>query len=178
MFYSCSWNGDFPFNGGCGAAYLLITGNGPLALISNNMINGMSNTSLLAIHFLYWQGSWWMLRHDHSRFEVCPIFYRQNQRWPGYACVFINVIYAGVSGSAPADCSAISQFYCQPWRRKDIWRFFRSSECNSSSRRSNYPPSIPMVFLALITNLLLAVCFWVDLFQDYWWLLPCALSSF
>jgi DctM-like transporters. len=36
------------------AVYLLVTGNAPLTLIATSMVNGITNTSLLAIPFLYW----------------------------------------------------------------------------------------------------------------------------
>lgn len=37
--------------------YLLVTGNAPLTLIPQSMINGISGFSLLAIPFLCWPGT-------------------------------------------------------------------------------------------------------------------------
>jgi len=138
-----------------GAAYLLITGNGPLALISNNMINGMSNTSLLAIPFFILAGELMNVAGMTTRVLKFALFFIGKIKGGlAYACVFINVIYAGVSGSAPADCSAISPILLPAMKEEGYPEDF-SAAINATAAVVGpiIPPSIPMVFLALITNL-------------------------
>jgi len=71
-----------------------------------------------------------------------------------YACIFVNVIFACVSGSAPADCSAISPVLL-PVMKKEGYEEDFSAGINATAAVLGpiIPPSIPMVFLALITNL-------------------------
>jgi len=54
------------------AVYLLVSGNAPLTLIATSMINGITNTSLLAIPFFILAG---------ELMNVCPFFYWKVEGW-------------------------------------------------------------------------------------------------
>ncbi|MES0341039.1 MAG: TRAP transporter large permease [Candidatus Humimicrobiaceae bacterium] len=78
-------------------------------------------------------------------------------KWKGglsYTCVVVNIIAAGVSGSAPADCSAVSSVML-PVMKKEGYPEEFSAAINASAATIGpiIPPSIPMVFIGLLTNL-------------------------
>jgi len=137
------------------AAYLLVTGNAPLTLIATSMINGITNSSLMAIPFFILAGelmnisgmTWRVIRF--SRFFI--------GKWKGglsYTCVIVNIITAGVSGSAPADCSAVSSVLLPVMKEEGYPEDF-SAAINASAATIGpiIPPSIPLVFIGLLTNL-------------------------
>ncbi|MDI6602058.1 MAG: TRAP transporter large permease [Thermoanaerobacteraceae bacterium] len=137
------------------AVYLLVSGNAPLTLIPNSMINGISNFSLLAIPFFILAGELMNISGMTLRILNFARFFIG--RWKGglsYACVIINIITAGVSGSAPADCSAVSSVLLPAMKEEDYPIGF-SAAINAAAATIGpiIPPSIPMVFMSLITNL-------------------------
>jgi tripartite ATP-independent transporter DctM subunit len=136
-------------------AYLLIATDTPLNLIATNMVKGIDNYTLLAIPFFILTGELMNLSGitlklvNFSRFFI--------GQWRGglaYTSVVVNVISAGVSGSAPADCSAVSSVML-PAMKKDGYREDFSAAINAAASTIGpiIPPSIPMIFLAMITNL-------------------------
>jgi tripartite ATP-independent transporter DctM subunit len=137
------------------AVYLLVTGNAPLTLISTSMINGITNFSLLAIPFFILAGELMNVSGMTLRLVKFARFFIGE--WKGglsYACVIVNIITAGVSGSAPADCSAISSVLLPAMKEEGYPDDF-SAAINASAATIGpiIPPSIPMVFIGLITDL-------------------------
>jgi len=137
------------------AVYLLVTGNAPLTLIPTNMINGITSTSLLAIPFFILTGELMNVSGMTMRLVQFARFFIG--KWKGglsYTCVIVNIITAGVSGSAPADCSAISSVLL-PAMKKEGYPDTFSAAINASAATIGpiIPPSIPMVFIGLLTNL-------------------------
>jgi tripartite ATP-independent transporter DctM subunit len=153
------------------AVYLLVTGNAPLTLITTSMINGITNTSLLAIPFFILAGELMNVSGMTLRLVKFARFFIG--KWKGglsYTCVIVNIITAGVSGSAPADCSAVSSVLL-PVMKKEKYPEDFSAAINASAATIGpiIPPSIPMVFIGLLTNLsmgllmgggLMLVCYW------------------
>ena len=137
------------------AVYLLVTGNAPLTLIATSMINGITNTSLLAIPFFILAGDLMNISGMTLRLVKFSRFFIG--KWKGglsYTCVVVNIIAAGVSGSAPADCSAVSSVML-PIMKKEKYPEDFSAAINASAATIGpiIPPSIPMVFIGLLTNL-------------------------
>jgi len=137
------------------AVYLLVTGNAPLTLIATSMINGITNTSLLAIPFFILAGELMNISGMTLRLVRFSRFFIG--KWKGglsYTCVVVNIIAAGVSGSAPADCSAVSSVILPVMKKEEYPEEF-SAAINASAATIGpiIPPSIPMVFIRLLTNL-------------------------
>jgi len=137
------------------AVYLLVTGNAPLTLIATSMINGITNTSLLAIPFFILAGE--LMNISGMTLRVVRFSRFFIGKWKGglaFTCVVVNIIAAGVSGSAPADCSAVSSVML-PVMKKEGYPEEFSAAINASAATIGpiIPPSIPMVFIGLITNL-------------------------
>jgi len=137
------------------AVYLLVTGNAPLTLIATSMINGITNTSLLAIPFFILAGELMNISGMTLRLVKFARFFIG--KWKGglsYTCVIVNIITAGVSGSAPADCSAVSSVLLPVMKKEEYPEDF-SAAINASAATIGpiNPPSIPMVFIGLLTNL-------------------------
>ena len=137
------------------AVYLLVSGNAPLTLIATSMINGITNTSLLAIPFFILAGE--LMNISGMTLKLVRFSRFFIGKWKGglsYTCVVVNIIAAGVSGSAPADCSAVSSVML-PIMKKEKYPEDFSAAINASAATIGpiIPPSIPMVFIGLLTNL-------------------------
>jgi len=137
------------------AVYLLVTGNAPLTLISTSMINGITNYSLLAIPFFILTGE--LMNVSGMTLRVVKFTRFFIGKWRGglaYTCVVVNIIAAGVSGSAPADCAAVSSVLL-PVMKKEKYPEEFSAAINASAATMGpiIPPSIPMVLIGLLTNL-------------------------
>lgn len=135
--------------------YLIIASDTPLNLIPDTMIQGLDSYSLLAIPFFILAGELMNKSGITSRIVDFTKFFIG--KWKGglaYTTVGVNVFSAGVSGSAPADCSAVSSVLL-PAMKKDGYEPSFSASINAASATIGpiIPPSIPMIFLALITNL-------------------------
>lgn len=138
-----------------GVAYLLGTGNGPLTMISNSMVNGLSNISLMAIPFFILVGELMNITGMTERMlKFCMFFIGGFKGGLGHACVLVNVIFSLVSGSGPADAAAISPILLPKMKDEGYEEDF-SAALNAAAAILGpiIPPGIPMVFLALITNL-------------------------
>ena len=135
--------------------YLLVTGNAPLTLIPQSMINGISGFSLLAIPFFMLAGDFMNVSGMTLRLvNFAKFFIGRIKGCLAYTCVFVNVVAAGISGSGPADCSAVSSVML-PAMKKDNYPDDFAAAANAASAVVGpiIPPSIPMVFIAMLTNL-------------------------
>ena len=137
------------------AVYLLVSRNAPLTLIPTSMVNGITSSSLLAIPFFILAGE--LMNRSGMTMRLVEFARFFIGRWKGglaYAVVVVNVITAGVSGSAPADCTAISSVLLGPMKEEGYPDVF-SAAINAAAATIGpiIPPSIPMVFISLLTNL-------------------------
>ncbi len=138
-----------------GVCYLLGTGNGPLAMISNSMVNGLSNMSLMAIPFFILVGELMNISGMTDRLLKFSMFFIGKFKGGlAHACIVVNVIFSLVSGSGPADAAAISPVLLPKMKEEGYPEDF-SAALNAAAAVLGpiIPPGIPMVFLALITNL-------------------------
>lgn len=137
------------------AVYLLITGNAPLNLISTNFVNGISSYSLLAIPFFMLVGELMNASGMTKKvINLTQFFIGSFKGGLAYAAIFVNMLIACISGSAPADCSAVSSVLI-PEMEKEGYpdNFAAAVNCCASVLGPIIPPSIPMVFLAMLCNL-------------------------
>lgn len=135
--------------------YLLVTGNAPLTLIPQSMINGISGFSLLAIPFFMLTGDFMNISGMTLRLvNFAKFFIGRIKGCLAYTTVFVNIVAAGVSGSGPADCSMVSSVML-PAMHKDGYPDDFSAAVNASAAVVGpiIPPSIPMVFISMLTNL-------------------------
>lgn len=135
--------------------YLLVTGSAPLTLIPQSMINGISGLSLLAIPFFMLTGDFMNKSGMTLRLvNFAKFFIGRIHGCLAYTCVFVNIVAAGVSGSGPADCSMVSSVML-PAMRQDNYPDDFAAAVNAAGAVVGpiIPPSIPMVFIAMLTNL-------------------------
>ncbi|HHY46957.1 MAG TPA: TRAP transporter large permease [Firmicutes bacterium] len=134
--------------------YIIIKGGIPFALVPTTMISGISY-SLLAIPFFMLAGELMNASGITERLtRFAQFFVGSLKGGLAYVAIVVNVISAGVSGSAPADASAVSSVLL-PAMRKEKYDPDFAAAINAASATIGpiIPPSIPMVFLGLITHL-------------------------
>lgn len=134
--------------------YLFIKGNIPYALVPMNMVSGLSY-SFLAIPFFMLAGELMNASGITERLtKFAQFFVGSLKGGLAYVAIVVNVISAGVSGSAPADASAVSAVLL-PAMRKEKYEPAFAAAINAAAATIGpiIPPSIPMVFLGLITHL-------------------------
>lgn len=126
----------------------------PLTLIAERMVGGISY-SLLAIPFFMLAGELMNVSGITKKLTNFALFFVGNLKGGlAYVAIIVNLISAGVSGSAPADASAVSSVLLPAMAEEDYKPDF-SAAINGASATIGpiFPPSIPMVFLGLITHL-------------------------
>lgn len=135
--------------------YLLLSGNAPLNLISTSMVNGISSYSLLAIPFFMLVGELMNVSGMTQRVvNLTQFFVGSFKGGLAYAAVFVNMLLASISGSAPADCTAVSSVLIPEMKKEGYPENFSAAiNCCAAVLGPIIPPSIPMVFLAMLTNL-------------------------
>lgn len=137
------------------AAYLIFTGAAPLTLITQSMINGITSFSLLAIPFFMLTGEFMNISGMTMRLvDFAKFFIGRIRGCLAYTCILVNMVIGGVSGSGPADCSAVSSVLL-PAMEEDGYPIDFAAACNASAAVVGpiIPPSIPMVFISILTNL-------------------------
>jgi tripartite ATP-independent transporter DctM subunit len=135
--------------------YLLIRGDVPLNVMAQSMVAGVDIITLVAIPFFMLAGE---LMNESGITErlvrFSQYFVGRIQGGLAYVTVIVNVIMAGVSGSAVADASAVSSVLL-PAMARDGYdkRFAAAINAAAATIGPIIPPSIPMVFMAVISDL-------------------------
>ena len=135
--------------------YLLIRGDVPLSVVAQSMVAGVDILTLVAIPFFMLAGE---LMNEAGITErlvrFSQYFVGRIQGGLAYVTVIVNVIMAGVSGSAVADASAVSSVLLPAMTRDGYDRRFAAAiNAAAATIGPIIPPSIPMVFLAVISDL-------------------------
>ncbi|WP_053206375.1 TRAP transporter large permease [Jiangella muralis] len=130
-------------------------GLGDATSLPTAMAKGIGNFELLAIPFFILTGE--LLNRTGMTERILRLMMYFLGRYRGglaYASVGVNVAVSGVSGSAPADASAVSSVML-PAMKKEGYRPEFAAAVNASAAVIGpiAPPSIPMIFVALVTNL-------------------------
>jgi tripartite ATP-independent transporter DctM subunit len=135
--------------------YLLVRGDVPLNIMAQSMVAGVDIVTLVAIPFFMLAGE---LMNESGITErlvrFAQYFVGRIRGGLAYVTVIVNVIMAGVSGSAVADASAVSSVLLPAMARDGYDRRFAAA-INASAAVIGpiIPPSIPMVFIAVISDL-------------------------
>ena len=135
--------------------YLLIRGDVPLNIMAQTMVAGVDIVTLVAIPFFMLAGE---LMNESGITErlvrFAQYFVGRTQGGLAYVAVIVNVIMAGVSGSAVADASAVSSVLLPAMARDGYDRRFAAAiNAAAATIGPIIPPSIPMVFIAVISDL-------------------------
>jgi tripartite ATP-independent transporter DctM subunit len=135
--------------------YLLIRGDVPLNVMAMSMVSGVDIITLVAIPFFMLAGE---LMNESGITErlvrFSQYFVGRIQGGLAYVTVIVNVIMAGVSGSAVADASAVSSVLLPAMARDGYDRRFAAAiNAAAATIGPIIPPSIPMVFMAVISDL-------------------------
>ncbi|MHA6616505.1 TRAP transporter large permease [Pseudonocardia sp. DLS-67] len=141
--------------GAAGLVALAVLGLGDATDLPNAMAEGVGNFELLAIPFFILTGE--LLNRAGLTDRMVALLMYFLGRFRGglaYATVGANVGISGVSGSAPADAAAVSSVML-PAMRKEGYEPSYAAAINASAPVIGpvSPPSIPMIFVALVTHL-------------------------
>ena len=123
--------------------------------MAQSMVAGVDIVTLVAIPFFMLAGE---LMNESGITErlvrFAQYFVGRIRGGLAYVTVIVNVIMAGVSGSAVADASAVSSVLLPAMARDGYDRRFAAA-INASAAVIGpiIPPSIPMVFIAVISDL-------------------------
>lgn len=138
-----------------------ISGLGTPAVLPITMISGVGAFELLAIPFFVLMGEL-MTRGGLTQriVDLLMFFLGRLKGGLAHASIGVNIFAAGVSGSAPADAAAVSSVML-PAMRREGYRPTYAAAINASAAIIGpiLPPSIPMVFVALVTGLSLGQLF-------------------
>lgn len=140
---------------GSGLAYLLLADLGTATNLPTTMARGLSGFELLAIPFFILTGELMNRSGMTERIVNLILFFIGRVKGAlAYVSVTVSLFGSGVSGSAPADASAVSAVL-MPAMRKEGYSppFAASVNASSAIIGPIMPPSIPMIFVALVTNL-------------------------
>ena len=140
--------------------YALFAGNIPLAVIPQRMFTGVDSFVLMAIPFFIMAGE--LMSASGLVDDLIAFAESLVGRLRGgiaHVNIIASMIFAGVSGSAVADASALGSALIPPMKREyDV--DFAAGVCSSAAAIGPIiPPSIPMIVYALVGNVSVAGLF-------------------
>ncbi len=138
-----------------GVIFLLIQGASSLKVVVSTMMTGVDSSTLVAIPLFILAGEL-MNRSGITRklADFAQFFVGRLKGGLAYVAIIVNVILAGISGSAIADATAVSSVMLPAMKEKGYDKEF-SASINAASAVIGpiIPPSIPMIFLGAISGL-------------------------
>jgi tripartite ATP-independent transporter DctM subunit len=140
---------------------LALSGLGTPVILPITMISGVNSFELLAIPFFVLMGELMSRGGLTQRIvDFLMFFLGRLKGGLAHASIGVNLFAAGVSGSAPADAAAVSSVMLPAMRRAG-YRPAYAAAINGSAAIIGpiFPPSIPMVFVALVAGLSLGQLF-------------------
>ena len=138
-----------------GILYLLIRGGVSLNTVATNMVQGVDSATLVAIPFFLLAGDLMNKAGITRRLtEFAEFFVGRFKGGMAYVCIVVNVIMAGVSGSAVADASAVSSILLPAMKERGYDKPF-SASINAAAAVIGpiIPPSVPMIFIGVISGI-------------------------
>ena len=138
-----------------GMIYILIRGEVSLKILASTMVSGIDIPSLVAIPFFMLAGELMNSAGITRKLaDFANYFVGRFRGGLAYVAIVVNVIMAGVSGSAVADASAVSSVLLPTMKEQGYDRPFAAS-INSAAAVIGpiIPPSIPMIFIGVISGL-------------------------
>ena len=139
---------------GVALGYVLITGNPPIELIVQRMISGADSFVLLAIPFFLLAGSLMNAGGVTQRLmQFARSLVGHITGGLAHVTVVTNMIMAGMSGSAVADCTGTGTILIPAMIRERYSQAFAAAITAAAATIGPIiPPSIPMVIYAAIVN--------------------------
>jgi len=138
-----------------GVIYTLIQGQVSLKTIASNLVQGIDSPTLVAIPFFILAGDL-MNRSGITKklADFAAYFVGGFKGGMAYVAVVVNFIMAGVSGSAVADATAVSSILLPTMEEQGYDKPFAAS-INAAAAVIGpiIPPSIPMIYIAVISNI-------------------------
>lgn len=140
---------------------LAVTGLGAATVLANTMVGGVDSFELLAIPFFVLVGELMNKAGLTQRIiDLLMFFLGRFRGGLAQASVGVNLFASGVSGSAPADAAAVSSVMLPAMRREGYTpQYAAAVNASAAVVGPIMPPSIPMVFVALVTQLSLGQLF-------------------
>lgn len=135
--------------------YMLIRGDMLIDLVASKMVEGVDHFSLVAIPFFMLVGEVMNASGITKKLaDFVHFFVGRLRGGLAYVAVIVNMIAAGVSGSAVADASAVSAVLLPVMEKKGYDKPF-SAAINAAAAVAGpiIPPSIPMVFIGVISGI-------------------------
>lgn len=138
-----------------GVLYILIQGEMSLRMVASTMVGGVDSTTLVAIPFFILAGDLMNRSGITTKLtQLTDYFIGRAKGGLAYVAVVVNVIVAGVSGSAVADASAVSSVVVPTMVKRGFDRPFAASINGAAAVIGPIiPPSIPMIFIGVISGI-------------------------
>jgi tripartite ATP-independent transporter DctM subunit len=138
-----------------GMIYILIRGEVSLKILASTMVSGVDIPSLVAIPFFMLAGELMNSAGITRKLaDFAEYFVGRFRGGLAYVAIVVNIIMAGVSGSAVADASAVSSVLLPTMKEKGYDRSFAASiNAAGAAIGPIIPPSIPMIFIGVISDI-------------------------
>ena len=129
--------------------------NVPLHLIPQRLFTGMDSFPIMAVPFFILAGNLMnAAKITDSIIEFSKLLVGRIRGGLGHVNIVASMFFAGISGSAVADTSALGSILIPAMEKERYSRAYSAAVTASSSIIGPIiPPSIPMVVLATIANL-------------------------
>jgi C4-dicarboxylate transporter DctM subunit len=140
--------------GVAGFATILLSGNTPLEVTAQRFITGVDSFPLLAVPFFILAGALMNAGGVTTRLvRFANSLVGHLTGGLGHAAVVTNMIMAGMSGSASADCAATGSILIPAMARSGFGRAFSAAVTASASTIGPIiPPSIPFVVYGVLVG--------------------------
>ena len=138
-----------------GVFYILLQGEMSLRMVASTMVGGVDSTTLVAIPFFILAGDLMNRSGITAKLtQLADYFVGRTKGGLAYVAVIVNVIVAGVSGSAVADASAVSSVVIPTMLKRGYDKAFAASINGAAAVIGPIiPPSIPMIFIGVISGI-------------------------
>jgi len=138
-----------------GVLYILIEGEISLRMVASTMVGGVDSATLVAIPMFILAGELMNKSGITSKLtELADYLIGRAKGGLAYVAVVVNLIVAGVSGSAVADASAVSSVIIPSMVKRGYDRAFAASINGAAAVLGPIiPPSIPMIFIGIISGI-------------------------
>jgi tripartite ATP-independent transporter DctM subunit len=146
---------------GITAIAVLIVLGVPLYLIPQRLFTGMDSFPIMAVPFFILSGDLMNEAKITDRIiEFSKLLVGKIQGGLGHVSIVGSMFFAGISGSAVADASALGSIMIPAMEKEGYEKHYASAIIASAAVIGPIiPPSIPMVVFALITNLSVGALF-------------------
>jgi tripartite ATP-independent transporter DctM subunit len=138
-----------------GMIYILIRGEVSLKILASTMVGGVDIPSLVAIPFFMLAGELMNSAGITRKLaDFADYFVGRFRGGLAYVAIVVNIIMAGVSGSAVADASAVSSVLLPTMKERGYDQPFAASiNAAGAAIGPIIPPSIPMIFIGVISDI-------------------------